>query len=149
MNIFLASGETLRESSPLPVTTTESADTVTLVDDCTAGKTELEEIILVPDTMVVLQEGSVLLDGNSEGGVGDSLLAVGSETVVYEDDMDDKNLDKLDKSIELQTHEEFEASLKLNSGLTLFHRDSVSKRQKVCYHIRYKEFYVHFLLFVI
>ena len=79
----------------------------------------------------MLQEGSVLLDGNSEGGVGDSLLGVGSETVVYEDDMDDKNLDKLDKSIELQTHEEFEANLKLNSGLTLFHKDSVSKRQKV------------------
>ena len=135
MNIFLASGETLRESSPLPVSTTESADTVTLVDDCTAGKTELEEIILVPDTMVVLQEGSVLLDGISEGGVGDSLLDVGSEMVVYEDDMDDKNLDKLDKSIELQTHEEFEANLKLNSGLTLFHKDSVSKRQKVYYSI--------------
>ncbi|KAI6645989.1 Histone-lysine N-methyltransferase MLL3 [Oopsacas minuta] len=130
VNIFLASEEALKVSTPIPGDTTESADSVAVISDCTAGKTELEEIIMVPDTIVVLQEGSDLMSGTSDGVIGDSLLGVGSEMVVYEDDMDDKNLDKLDKNIELQTQEEFEANLKLNSGLTLFHKDSVSKRLK-------------------
>ena len=130
MNIFLAHEEASDSSPRLPIETSESTEAVAVVDDCTVGKTELDEIILVPDT-IVLQEGLDLVTGASDGGIGDSLLGVGSELNVYEEEVDDKNLDKLDKSIELQTQEEFEADLKLHSGQSLFYKDSVGKRLKV------------------
>ena len=130
MNIFLAHEETSAASPVLTLEASESTEAVTVVDDCTAGKTELEEILLVPDT-ILIQEGMDLLSGAPDGGIGDSLLGVGSELNVYEEEVDDKNLEKLDKSIELQTQEEFEADLKLHSGQSLFYKDSVGKRLKV------------------
>ena len=130
MNIFLAHEEASVASPLLPLEVTEPTEAVAVADDCTVGKTELDEILLVPDT-IVLQEGLELLTGASDGGIGDSLLGVGSELNVYEEEVDDKNLDKLDKSIELQTQEEFEADFKLHSGQSLFYKDSVGKRLKV------------------
>ena len=133
MNIFLAPEEEKQSSITIPLEHLAPTTSIVLDDDLTEGKTELDEILVVPDPSLMLGGGTELVAEIAGDGVVESLLDVGSEQNVYMDEVDENNLDKLDKSIDLQTQEDYEAEMNLHGEISLFSKDSASKRLKVLF----------------